>query len=222
LPVDYNVLMQKDNYRIRWWSVAIFVVLLPALLAPAVWLMAATSMLPLLAAFFGSALLALMIAVLPLGRWAFAALGFRAVGWRPIVLGTLVALAVSVAVTQLGIEPEGIRQAMEIAREPPMFMASLLLMGVLAPFVEEMVFRGLLYGWLAGLWGTTAAWIISSLCFAAAHLELAHVLLVLPLGLWLGWLRRRTDSLWPSLVAHMLNNGLAVAAATLLDSGGQP
>ena len=29
--------------------------------------------------------------------------------------------------------------------------------------------------------------------------------------------RRRTDSLWPSLVAHMVNNGLAVAAAALLD-----
>ena len=40
-------------------------------------------------------------------------------------------------------------------------------------------------------------------------------LLVLPLGLWFGWLRRRTDSLWPSLVAHIANNSLAVAAAAL-------
>jgi membrane protease YdiL (CAAX protease family) len=214
--------MQNDNYRIRWWSVAIFVVLLPALLAPAVWLSGASSMLPLLAAFFGSALLAVVVSVFPLGRRAVKALGFHAVGWRPIVLGTVVALVISVAVTQLGIEPEGIKQAMEIAREPPMFVASLLLMGVLAPFVEEMVFRGLLYGWLAGLWGTTTAWLISSLCFAAAHVELAHVLLVLPLGLWLGWLRRRSDSLWPSLVAHMMNNGLAVAAAAFLDTGVQP
>jgi len=53
---------------------------------------------------------------------------------------------------------------------------------------------------------------------AAAHVELAHVILVLPLGLWFGWLRRRTNSLWPSLVAHMANNGIAVVAAALLDS----
>jgi membrane protease YdiL (CAAX protease family) len=220
--VDHNVLMENDNYRIRWWSLAIFVVVLPALLGPSVWLLGSRGMLPTLTAFFGSGLLAVAIAVFPLGRRAVAALGFRAVGWRPIVLGTLVALLISVAVTQIGVEPEGIKQAMEIAREPPMFAASLLVMGALAPLVEEMVFRGLLYGWLAGVWGTTAAWLISSVCFAAAHIELAHVLLVLPLGLWLGWLRRRTDSLWPSLVAHMVNNGLAVAAAALLDAGGQP
>jgi membrane protease YdiL (CAAX protease family) len=136
------------------------------------------------------------------------------------VLGTVIALVISIAVTQIGIEPEGIKQAMEVAREPFMLPASLLLMGVMAPLVEEMVFRGLLYGWLAGQWGTTVAWLLSSVCFAAAHVELAHVMLVFPLGLWLGWLRRRTDSLWPSLAAHMVNNGLAVAAATLLDAGG--
>ena len=219
--MDHNVLIQNDNYRIRWWSPAIFVVVLPALLLPSVWLFGPRGVLPMLAAFFGSALLALVIAVVPLGRRAFVALGFRAVGWRPIVGGTLVALAVSIGVTQLGVEPEGIKQAMDIAREPPLFMASLMLMGVLAPLVEEMVFRGLLYGWLSGMWGGWSAWIISSICFAAAHLEPAHVLLVLPLGLWLGWLRRRTDSLWPSLVAHMVNNSLAVAAAALLDAGGQ-
>ena len=39
----------------------------------------------------------------------------------------------------------------------------------------------------------------------------------MPLGLWFGWLRQRTDSLWPSLVAHMANNGLAVVAAALID-----
>ena len=218
--MDHNVLMQNNNPRIRWWSLAIFAAVLPALLAPSAWLAAPRGMLPLLAAFFGSGLVAVVVAVFPLGRRALWALGFRAVGWRPIALGTLVALVISVAVTQLGVEPEGIKQAMEIAREPPLFVASLLLMGVLAPLVEEMVFRGLLYGWLAGLWGSTTAWLVSSVCFAAAHLELAHVLLVLPLGLWLGWLRRRTHSLWPSLVAHMVNNSLAVAAAALLDTAG--
>ena len=90
-------------------------------------------------------------------------------------------------------------------------------LAVLAPLVEELIFRGLLYGWLAGRWGTIVAWIVSSLAFAAAHIEWKHIVLVLPLGLWFGWLRRRTGSLWPSLVAHMVNNGIAVAAAAYLD-----
>jgi membrane protease YdiL (CAAX protease family) len=119
-------------------------------------------------------------------------------------------------VSQFG-EPEGVKQAMDVARTPELFVASLAVMALLAPLVEEAVFRGLLYGWLAGRWGTTAAWLVSSVVFAAAHVELAHVLLVLPLGLWFGWLRQRTDSLWPSLMAHVVNNGLAVVAAALID-----
>ena len=94
---------------------------------------------------------------------------------------------------------------------------SLLLLAVLAPLVEELVFRGLLYGWLAGRWGKTVGWIVSSLAFAAAHAEPAHIILVFPLGLLFGWLRQRTDSLLPSLVAHIANNGLALIAAAYLD-----
>jgi len=170
----------------------------------------------MLTVFFVSGLLALAAAVAPLGRLALPALGFRRVGWAPIVFGTVVALVISVTVTQLGLDPEGIKEAMDVARGPAAFAASLAVMAGLAPLGEELVFRGLLYGWLAGRWGSTFAWIVSSVAFAAAHVELAHVLLVLPLGLWFGWLRRRTGSLWPSLMAHMVNNGLAVAAAALL------
>jgi membrane protease YdiL (CAAX protease family) len=113
-------------------------------------------------------------------------------------------------------EPEGVKQAMDVARTPELFVASLAVMALLAPLVEEAVFRGLLYGWLAGRWGTTVAWLASSVVFAAAHVEPAHVLLVLPLGLLFGWMRRRTDSLLPSLVSHSLNNGFALLAAVYL------
>ena len=57
---------------------------------------------------------------------------------------------------------------------------------------------------------------MSSLAFAAAHFEPAHIILVLPLGLLFGWLRRRTDSLLPSLVSHIVNNGFALLAAVYL------
>ncbi len=106
---------------------------------------------------------------------------------------------------------------MKIAREPAVFFPSLALLAGLAPLVEELVFRGLLYGWLAGRWGAGVAVVGSSVAFAAAHVEPAHAILVLPLGLLFGWLRWRSGSLWPSLLAHMINNGLAVTAAALLD-----
>jgi membrane protease YdiL (CAAX protease family) len=89
-------------------------------------------------------------------------------------------------------------------------------MGLLAPVVEELVFRGLFFGWLAGRWGGRVAAGVSSLVFAAAHLEPAHILLVLPLGLLFGWLRWRTGSLLPSMVAHIVNNSFAVLASLLI------
>jgi membrane protease YdiL (CAAX protease family) len=217
LAADSNQLILNGIRPIRWWALAIFVVVVLLLWVPAGWLLHDRGMLTLLAAFFVAALIALSIAMAPMGWAAVPALGFRRVGWRPLVLGSVVALALSIAVSQFGLEPQGIKEAMDVVREPGMLVLSLAVIAGLAPLVEELVFRGLLYGWVAGRWGTVAAWIVSSLAFAAAHIEPAHIILVLPLALWFGWLRRRTDSLLPSLVAHMVNNGFAVAAAAYLD-----
>jgi membrane protease YdiL (CAAX protease family) len=217
LATDSNPLILNVIRPIRWWALAIFVVVVLLLWVPAGWLLHDRGMLTLLAVFFLTALIALSIAMAPMGRAAVPALGFRRVGWRPLVLGSVVGLALSIAASQVGLEPQGIKEAMEVVREPGMLVPSLAVIAGLAPLVEELVFRGLLYGWMAGRWGTVAAWIVSSLAFAAAHIEPAHIILVLPLALWFGWLRRRADSLLPSLVAHMVNNGFAVAAAALFD-----
>ncbi len=217
MAADHNPLIQNDIPRVRGWEFLIFAAAMALLVVPALWLAGGRGMLAALTAFFGAGLAAVLIATLSMGWSALPALGFRPVGWRPIVLGTLATALLSVAVSQLGIEPQGMKQAVEIARRPAQLLVALAVLAGLAPLVEELVFRGLLYGWLAGRWGTIVAWLVSSLAFAAAHAEPAHIILVLPLGLWFGWLRRRTDSIWPSLVAHMANNALAVTAAALLD-----
>jgi membrane protease YdiL (CAAX protease family) len=209
-------LIYNDTKSIGGREIILFLVALPLIGVPAVWLLTDRSMMGLLGLFFGVGLLAVIVAVAPLGSAALPALGFRAVGWRPVLWGTLGTAAVSVAVSQIGLEPQGVKQAMKIAQDPRALLIGLALLAGLAPLVEELVFRGLLYGWLEGRWGSGIAFIGSSLAFAAAHVELAHVILVLPLGLVFGWLRWRSGSLWPSLVAHMANNGLAVVAAAYL------
>lgn len=217
MPTDHNPLIYKGTRPIGGREIILFLVALPLFGVPAVWLLPDRSLVGLIGLFFGTGLLAVVAAVAPLGSAALPALGFRAVGWRPVVWGTLGTVAVSIAVSQIGLEPQGVKQAMKIAQDPAALVVGLALLAGLAPLVEELIFRGLLYGWLAGRWGSGIAFIGSSLAFAAAHVELAHVVLVLPLGLMFGWLRWRSGSLWPSLVAHMANNGLAVAAAALLD-----
>jgi membrane protease YdiL (CAAX protease family) len=209
-------LIQQDYRPIPWWSLAIFLLALPAIGFAVVAILPVNGMLAILGAFFLIGLLAVIVAVAPLGRAAFPALGLRPAPWRYAVFGALGTLALSVAVSQIGIEPQGMKEVVGFVREPNQLVRSLLLLAVLAPLVEELVFRGLLYGWVAGRWGGTAGLIVSSLLFAAAHVEPAHVVLVLPLGLLFGWLRRRTDSLLPSLFSHIANNGFALLAAVYL------
>ena len=216
MPTDHNPLIYKESRSIGGREIILFLVALPLFGVPAVWLLPDRSLVGLIGLFFGTGLLAVAAAVVPLGSAALPALGFRAVGWRFVLWGTLGTVAVSIAVSQIGLEPQGVKQAMKIAQDPAALLVGLALLAGLAPLVEELIFRGLLYGWLAGRWGSGIAFIGSSLAFAAAHVELAHVVLVLPLGLVFGWLRWRSGSLWPSLVAHMANNGLAVAAAAYL------
>ena len=216
MPTDANPLIQRDYRPVPGWSLIVFGLALPVIGYVVVRLLPNREMMTVLGAFFLIGLLAVIVAVAPLGKAAFPALGLRPANWKYPVFGALGTLFLSVAVSQIGIEPQGMKQVIDVVREPHELILSLLLLSVLAPIVEELVFRGLIYGWIAGRWGTMAGFIVSSLAFAAAHFEPAHIVLVLPLGLLFGWLRRRTDSLVPSLVAHILNNGFALLAAVYL------
>jgi len=209
-------LIQRDYRPVPGWSLIVFGLALPVIGYVVVRLLPNREMMTVLGAFFLIGLLAVIVAVAPLGKAAFPALGLRPANWKYPVLGAFGTLFLSVAVSQIGIEPQGMKQVIEVVREPHELILSLLLLSVLAPIVEELVFRGLLYGWIAGRWGGTAGLVVSSLAFAAAHWEPAHIILVLPLGFLFGWLRRRTDSLLPSLFSHIVNNGFALLAAVYL------
>jgi membrane protease YdiL (CAAX protease family) len=79
------------------------------------------------------------------------------------------------------------------------------------PFAEELFFRGLGVRALTIL-GSLVAAVGSAVLFGLAH----GILVALPalgfFGLALAWLRLRTDSVWPGVVAHAVYNGLGVLA----------
>ncbi len=214
-----NPLNPNDSVRLPGWVLLFFVAALAVIGPPVFWLLPERTMPVLLTAFFGVGLVSVLLAVAPLGAAALPALGLRRVGARTLAVAVGVTMLVSFAASQLGQTPEGVREVTDMARRPAELLPLLAILSLLAPLVEELVFRGLLFGWVAGRWNGFAAFIVSSLAFAAAHVELAHIVMVLPLGLWFGWLRWRTGSLVPSLVAHVVNNGIAVIAAVFLATG---
>jgi membrane protease YdiL (CAAX protease family) len=217
LASEYKPLMEKDYRPIPGWAILLFLAALAVLCFLIVQFVPGRAALTILGLFYAVGFCAVLVAVAPLGQAALPALGIRQAGWRPVVLGVIGTLALSVGVSQLGLEPKAMKEAVDIVRQPGALARSLIILSVLAPMVEELVFRGLVYGWVAGRWGTVPAWLVSSIAFALAHYEPAHIILVLPLGLLFGYLRRRTDSLLPSLAAHIVNNGFAVLAAAYLE-----
>ena len=217
MPSDPNLLIQNDFRPISGRTVLLFAAVLATTVALMVPSLAGQGPLPGMAALYGAGLLAVVVAVLPMRWQALPALAIRSAPRRPIILGVLGTLALSIGVSQIGPEVESMKQMAELVRTPDALAASLFLLAGMAPLVEELIFRGVIYGWIEGRWGARMALPVSAFAFAAAHFEPAYMLLVLPLGFLFSWLRWRTNSLLPSIVAHMANNAFAVLSVVWLD-----
>lgn len=100
---------------------------------------------------------------------------------------------------------------------PVVALAVLAVIG--APLVEEVAFRGLLYGALekAGR-STVTCVLVSSVAFALFHFEPERMPLLLVSGVVLGVVRARTGSTGAAVVAHVVNNvpsGIGLVALAL-------
>ncbi len=73
-------------------------------------------------------------------------------------------------------------------------------------FTEEILFRGYMQRRLLQRWSPWTAILVTSLVFAVVHMELHTVAFALPLGIWLGWVAWKTDSIWPCIATHAAVN----------------
>ena len=94
------------------------------------------------------------------------------------------------------------------------FAANFVLFAVIAPFVEELTFRGSGQSLLRFL-GRWASILIVGAAFGLAHGLVEALLVLVPFGIALAWLRDRTNSVVPGMVVHGLFNGAALLAIVL-------
>jgi membrane protease YdiL (CAAX protease family) len=94
------------------------------------------------------------------------------------------------------------------------FAANLLLFAVIAPFVEELTFRGAGQSLLAFL-GRWWSIVLVGVAFGLAHGLVEALLVLVPFGIALAWLRDRTDSVVPGMFVHGLFNAAALIAIVL-------
>ena len=101
---------------------------------------------------------------------------------------------------------------------------TLLIVVLLAPFVEEVLFRGLVFGNLKGK-SRPVAYVVSCALFALLHVwqfavvyqDVTYFLLMLQYlvpGAVLAWVYDRSGTLWTSIALHALANALSIWAMT--------
>jgi membrane protease YdiL (CAAX protease family) len=85
---------------------------------------------------------------------------------------------------------------------------------LLAGVAEELLFRGVLFGWLARHLPVWATVVVTAVLFAGEH---GYYPVLLPTGLLFGlaagWLRARTGSVLPGMAVHILTDTLLFALA---------
>jgi membrane protease YdiL (CAAX protease family) len=145
---------------------------------------------------------------------ALGALGLRRFDWRWvwIALGLIViALVIGAALEpwlhggrEQGFSPERWRPGRATA-----FLVNGIVASTFVPFAEELFFRGLGVRVLSFLGGSVAI-VLTALAFGLGHGILAALPPLVFFGLALGWVRLRSESVWPGILAHGAYNGVAI------------
>lgn len=110
----------------------------------------------------------------------------------------------------IGMQDEMAKILSAIPRTP--FNISLLVfaIAIMAPIVEEVLFRGFLQNALTKYVPIWAAILLSSFLFAVVHLQLYAIPGLMSLSIAFGYLYHRTGSLRTNIILHMANNAFAL------------
>ena len=153
------------------------------------------------------------------------ALGFRraslvSMAWLPLValsIGLTTTAVYALLAQGLGIDILVPDQGLEeiAALDGAAMLPTFAIVGLLAPFAEEVFFRGFLLAALASVIGGLRGALVSSAIFSVAHLNVGTLLPIFVMGMLLAWLYLRTGSIWPSFVAHAAQNLIALTVLEL-------
>ncbi|MGQ3684159.1 MAG: lysostaphin resistance A-like protein [Candidatus Loosdrechtia sp.] len=125
-----------------------------------------------------------------------------------LIAGYLVNLIAS----YYGAEPE-IQEVVKwvLEEKSPFILISLVFFGiVIAPVIEEVLFRGFLQPALRNTFGSRYAILTTAFLFATVHMDLFAFLQIFILGILLGYVYEKTQTLIAPIVVHILHNSLTL------------
>jgi sodium transport system permease protein len=138
--------------------------------------------------------------------------GFRAAGYGLVVLASLPLIAIVSGYVH-GLDRLfhlHLQSELKSFQGRPL-VVTLLIFAAAPAIFEELGFRGVIFSLLRRSLDPRETILLSAIAFGLLHLSVPMLLTHVPLGVYLGWLRHRSGSLYPSMLAHLLHNGLVVA-----------
>lgn len=127
-------------------------------------------------------------------------------GPKMALVGVVLMIAVQIVTEPLsGLDPSAERDYYDMLSQ--MGTGMILVSIIVAPVVEELFFRAILTGDIAGTRGVMTAVLLSSLFFSLAHIE--HWMQVVPAflgGVVLAYIYLVTRSVWSAIFVHSVNN----------------
>ena len=131
-------------------------------------------------------------------------IGWGVLGFFMIYFGQIIGVYVELG---FGIDAgsDNTAQIGELMKAAPVMI---LAVAVLGPILEELVFRRVIFGTLIKKYNFWISAIVSGVVFAAIHLEFEHIILYTICGLVFAYLYHKTQSIWASIIAHVLLNSM--------------
>lgn len=134
---------------------------------------------------------------------------FRRFSWawvgRGYLLSLMTVLVVNVLVSSLsGESPRSENPVLSLFSDAPFWQFACLglLVVLVGPFFEELMFRGWLFGGLRKRWGERPALLVSAALFALIHGDAPALPALFSLGLIFGWVYQKSGSLWAPFLVH--------------------
>ena len=133
-----------------------------------------------------------------------------------MLIGLLVGIAIIAvgsgmdrALTGTSEQPGGSRLLTTIGN----FWLAFILTVVIAPIIEEIVFRGVLFKSVTSKYGLAAGIVGSSVIFMLVHIHPLQMLSALPLGVYLAFMYHKLGSIYPGMLLHASWNFLILMIA---------
>lgn len=133
-------------------------------------------------------------------------------GFFIVMLAQYVAIRIE---TFIGIDPgsDNTSRIIEVSTVAPFMIVATVIFG---PILEEILFRRVVFGSFLPALGFFWSAVISSVVFAAIHMDFTHILIYTACGFTFAFIYYKTKSIIAPIITHILMNGFVTASAFLL------